>query len=67
MSPTRSPGLAFYVRPSIARVGNEREMYIVITVPRDQAEHMRHRGVQHVYDTSAQAHAVAGRLNGRRR
>lgn len=66
MSPTRSPGLAFYVRPSIVRDGN-RDMYVVITVPRSQAEHMRHRGVQHIYDTSAQAYAVAGRLNGRRR
>jgi len=59
--PTRTPGSRYLVRQHWPDLG-----WQVVQVPEDQGRALFDRG-ELVYASSAQAHAVAGRLNKKRR
>jgi len=59
--PTRTPGTLYYVRQTWPALS-----WQVVPISEGQGEFMRERG-ERIYDTSAQAYAVAKRLNDKRK
>jgi hypothetical protein len=58
MNNMKTPGMLYVLRQEPSTL-----FWQVVPVDTDQGESMRRRGEPHVYDTSAQAHAVRLKLN----